>query len=180
MLIRHRERAWQCDGQLLLIVGEPGLGKSRLIEEFHGRLRDTPNAWVEWSCSQFLQNTPLHPIAEWGRQRFGSTDVPAERRLADLESSLAQVKLDPVANARAAFGHFAAGRTPAEFGAGGIALPAIGGADQLGDGRCQGAVGGAGVRGLALGRADSMLNHGCKKPPRGRFRSWRSAPLGVA
>ena len=99
MLMRHRERAWECDGQLLLIVGEPGLGKSRLIEEFHGRLRDTPNAWVEWSCSQFLQNTPLHPIAEWGRQRFGSTDAPAERRLADLESSLAQVKLDPVGNA---------------------------------------------------------------------------------
>src|SRR5215469_8296010 len=98
MLMRRWERAWQGDGQLLLIVGEPGLGKSRLIEEFHGRLRDTPHTWVEWSCSQFLQNTPLHPIAEWGRQRFGSTDVPAERRLADLESSLAQVKLDPADN----------------------------------------------------------------------------------
>ena len=81
-----------------MIVGEPGLGKSRLIEEFHARLRDTPHTWVEWSCSQLLQNTPLHPIAEWGRQRFGGADVPAERRLADLESSLAQVKLDPAEN----------------------------------------------------------------------------------
>ena len=42
--------------------------------------------------------TPLHPIAEWGRLRFGAADVPAERRLADLESSLAQVKLDPAEN----------------------------------------------------------------------------------
>jgi class 3 adenylate cyclase len=99
MLMRRWERARQGDGQLLLIVGEPGLGKSRLIEEFHGRLRDTPHTWVEWSCSQLLQNTPLHPIAEWGRQRFGNTDVPAERRLAELESSLTQVKLDPVENA---------------------------------------------------------------------------------
>jgi class 3 adenylate cyclase/predicted ATPase len=99
MLMRRWERARQGDGQLLLIVGEPGLGKSRLIEEFHGRLRDTPHTWVEWSCSQLLQNTPLHPIAEWGRQRFGSTDAPAERRLAELESSLAQVKLDPDENA---------------------------------------------------------------------------------
>jgi predicted ATPase len=41
----------------------------------------------------------LHPIAEWGRQRFGGGDVAAERRLAELESSLAQVKLDPVENA---------------------------------------------------------------------------------
>jgi AAA ATPase domain len=35
MLIRRWERARQGDGQLALIVGEPGLGKSRLIEEFH-------------------------------------------------------------------------------------------------------------------------------------------------
>ena len=54
---------------------------------------------MEWSCSQLLQNTPLHPIAEWGRQRFGGADMSAEQRLADLESSLAQVKLDPVENA---------------------------------------------------------------------------------
>ena len=99
MLTRRWERARQGDGQLVLIVGEPGIGKSRLIEEFHARLADTPHTWVEWSCSQLLQNTPLHPIAEWGRQRFGSADVPAEQRLADLETSLAQVKLDPAENA---------------------------------------------------------------------------------
>ena len=98
MLMRRWERARQGDGQLVMIVGEPGLGKSRLIEEFHDRLRDTPHTWVEWSCSQLLQNTPLHPIAEWGRARFGGADVPAERRLAELESSLAQVKLDPAEN----------------------------------------------------------------------------------
>ena len=86
MLMRRWERARQGDGQLVLIVGEPGLGKSRLIEEFHARLRETPHTWVEWSCSQLLQNTPLHPIAEWGRQRFGGADVPAEQRLADLEN----------------------------------------------------------------------------------------------
>jgi class 3 adenylate cyclase len=95
MLVRRWERARSGDGQLVLIVGEPGLGKSRLIEEFHARLSNTPHTWVEWSCSQLLQNTPLHPIAEWGRLRFGGADVPAERRLAELESSLAQVKLDP-------------------------------------------------------------------------------------
>ena len=57
-----------------------------------------PHTWVEWSCSQLLQNTPLHPIAEWGRQRFGGADVPTEQRLADLENSLTQVKLDPAEN----------------------------------------------------------------------------------
>jgi class 3 adenylate cyclase/predicted ATPase len=99
MLMRRWERARQGDGQLVLIVGEPGVGKSRLIEEFHGRLRDTPHTWLEWSCSQLLQNTPLHPIAEAWRQRFGGADVSAERRFAELESTLAQLKLDPVENA---------------------------------------------------------------------------------
>jgi len=99
LLMRRWERARHGDGQLVTIVGEPGLGKSRLVEEFHVRLRDVPHTWVEWSCSQLLQNTPLHPIAEWGRQRFGGADVSPEKRLADLESSLEQVKLDPAENA---------------------------------------------------------------------------------
>src|SRR5215469_7724265 len=99
MLMRRWGRARQGEGQLVLIVGEPGIGKSRLIEEFHGRLRDTPHTWLEWSCSQLLQNTPLHPIVEAGRQRFGGADVSAERRFADLESTLTQLKLDPAGNA---------------------------------------------------------------------------------
>ncbi len=48
------ERARQGDGQLVLIIGEPAIGKSRLIEEFHARLRETPHTWIEWSCSQLL------------------------------------------------------------------------------------------------------------------------------
>jgi class 3 adenylate cyclase len=99
ILLRRWERAHEGDGQLVLIIGEPGLGKSRLIEEFHTKLRETAHTWLEWSCSQLLQNTPLHPIAEWGRQRFGGADVPAERRLAELESTLAQINLDPAENA---------------------------------------------------------------------------------
>ena len=94
LLTRRWERAHRGEGQLALIVGEPGLGKSRLVEEFHARLGETPHTWVEWSSSQLLQNTPLHPIAEWGRQRFGA-DLPAEQRLADLENALELIGLDP-------------------------------------------------------------------------------------
>jgi len=43
MVTRRWERARARDGQLVMIVGEPGLGKSRLIEEFHARLRETPH-----------------------------------------------------------------------------------------------------------------------------------------
>ena len=94
LLSRRWERARAGEGQLVLIVGESGLGKSRLVAEFHARFAETPHTWVEWSASQLLQNTPLHPIAEWGRQRFG-VDAPAEQRLADLENTLRLVGLDP-------------------------------------------------------------------------------------
>ena len=50
--------------------------------------------WVEWASSQLLQNTPLHPITEWGRLRFGA-DLPADQRLADLENTLQLIGLDP-------------------------------------------------------------------------------------
>ena len=92
-LLRRWDRVRAGDGQFVLIVGEPGLGKSRLIEEFHTRLRETPHTWTECSSSQLLQNTPLHPLAEWGRLRFGE-DLPAEQRLADLENTLRLVGLD--------------------------------------------------------------------------------------
>jgi class 3 adenylate cyclase/predicted ATPase len=94
LLTQRWDRACKREGQLALIVGEPGLGKSRLMEEFHRRLGETPHTWVEWSSSQLLQNTTLYPIAEWGRQRFGA-DLPTEQRLADLENTLNLIGLDP-------------------------------------------------------------------------------------
>jgi hypothetical protein len=95
LIARSWERARSGEGQFVLVVGEPGIGKSRLIEEFHATLRETPYTWVEWCSSQLLQNTTLHPIAEWGRLRFGDAHVPNEQRLAELEAALAQVDLDP-------------------------------------------------------------------------------------
>ena len=94
LLTRRWERAQTGEGQLVLIVGEPGIGKSRLVEEFRAKLAGTPHTWIEWYALQLLQNTPLHPIAEWGRIRF-EPDSPTEQRLADLENTLALIGLDP-------------------------------------------------------------------------------------
>jgi class 3 adenylate cyclase/tetratricopeptide (TPR) repeat protein len=89
------ERSRKGVGQLALIVGEPGIGKSRLVQEFRARLGGTPHTFVEWSSSQLLQNTPLHPLTEWGRQRFGGLETPADKRLTDLESTLGLIGLHP-------------------------------------------------------------------------------------
>ena len=50
------------------------------------------------AARSFCRTRRCIPIAEWGRQRFGGAEIPAEQRLADLENSLAQVKLDPAEN----------------------------------------------------------------------------------
>jgi class 3 adenylate cyclase/predicted ATPase len=95
LLMRRWERARSGQGQFVQIVGEPGIGKSRLVEEFHARLGEAPYTWAEFSSSQLLQNTPLYPIAEWGRLRFGDAETPASQRFADLENTLQLVGLDP-------------------------------------------------------------------------------------
>jgi class 3 adenylate cyclase/tetratricopeptide (TPR) repeat protein len=96
LLTSRWERARVGEGQLALIVGEPGIGKSRLLREFRARLSVMPYSWADWNCSQLLQNSPLHPIAEWGRQRFDTAEAPAER-LAELEKALAAVGLEAIA-----------------------------------------------------------------------------------
>jgi hypothetical protein len=51
---RHRFR--------LSVVRSPSCSAISLSDV---RLAATPNTWVEWSASQLLHNTPLHPIIEW-------------------------------------------------------------------------------------------------------------------
>ena len=136
LLARRWSRALEGEGQLALIVGEPGIGKSRLIEEFRTRLGETPHTWVEWSSSQLLQNTPLHPIVEWGRQRFGARFA----RGAAPRRPRKHVGADRTGRRRicAPGGPFGrcrlAGGSPCEIRAGGIAAPATGGDDGLGSG----------------------------------------------
>ena len=82
LLARRWERARVGEGQLVLVVGEPGLGKSRLIEEFHARLAETPHTWVEWSASQLpaeyaaTSNRRMREAAIW----FGCARRAASRR----------------------------------------------------------------------------------------------------
>ena len=87
MLMRRWERARQGDGQFVMIVGEPGLGKSRLIEEFRLRLRETPHTWVEWAVRSFCK-TP-----RFIRSRNGAGSAlaaPMLRRSGALRTSRAR------------------------------------------------------------------------------------------
>ena len=125
---------------MVLLIGQLQPHIKTKNVELRTRLGETPHTWIEWSCSQLLQNTPLHPIADWGRQRDGSADVPAEQRLADLENSLTQIKLDPAENAPLLaplleINSIPAGPRPG-LSAGRVTTPTIVGDDGGGDGQC--------------------------------------------
>jgi len=58
------ERALGGEGGLLFVVGEPGIGKSRLVEEIRGRLSETAVTWLEGRCVSFGGSTPYLPLRE--------------------------------------------------------------------------------------------------------------------
>ena len=88
-------RALAGQGQLVLVVGEAGLGKSRLTEQFQSRLAEVPHTWVEFVCSQLLQNTPFHPFVDFAKRRLEEKESAPEDRLAALAAWHRAVGLDP-------------------------------------------------------------------------------------
>jgi class 3 adenylate cyclase/tetratricopeptide (TPR) repeat protein len=64
LLLSRWEHTCEGAGQVALIIGEPGIGKSRLVAEFHDRIRDAPHIWMESAGEQFFENTPFHAIIE--------------------------------------------------------------------------------------------------------------------
>ena len=76
-------------GQVVVLSGEPGIGKSRLVQVFHERLAAEPHVHVEWRCAPDAQQSPLQPvIAHLHRLlRWRPEDTPVTLRT--LEATLA-------------------------------------------------------------------------------------------
>ena len=73
-------------GQVVLVVGEAGIGKSRLLQTLRDRLSGERCARLRYFCSPFHQNTPFHPILDHiGRAAGLPGDDPADVKLDKLE-----------------------------------------------------------------------------------------------
>jgi class 3 adenylate cyclase len=77
-------------GQVVLVGGEAGIGKSRLVSVLRERLADEPHTWLECFASPHHTNSALFPVIGLVQRLLGSNrDVPAAERLARLEEVLA-------------------------------------------------------------------------------------------
>ncbi len=81
-------------GQVILLSGEAGIGKSRLVQMLKDHLTDERHTQLECRSSPYDQNTALYPITDFLQRllQWQQDDTP-EQRLEKLERELSQYRL---------------------------------------------------------------------------------------
>jgi class 3 adenylate cyclase len=71
LLLRRWDQVRNGEGRVVLLSGEPGIGKSRLIAALEQSLSGEPPGRVRLVCSPHYQDTPLHPIVRQIKRAAG-------------------------------------------------------------------------------------------------------------
>lgn len=78
-------------GRVACVLGEPGMGKSRLLAELHAAVERTDGSarWIEGRCLSYGETVPHHLVLDLVRSMIGASAAADESQVAqDLENSL--------------------------------------------------------------------------------------------
>jgi class 3 adenylate cyclase len=128
LLLRRWERAKKADGQVVLLSGEPGIGKSRMTAALAERLGEEPHYHLRYFCAPHHQGTALYPIiTQLEHAASFARDDPPAAKLGETQAALwARAPRPPAAARRRSCGSAvpqqrAGGRVVAARGRGGAA-----------------------------------------------------------
>jgi class 3 adenylate cyclase len=94
LLHRPWAQATSGQGQVVLLSGEPGIGKSRLVQVLQAQGTTAPQTRIAWRGSPLHQQSALYPvIADLDRRLGWHPDEPPAARLCTLEATLAAADL---------------------------------------------------------------------------------------
>lgn len=97
LLVDRWERARTGRTQIVVLSGEAGIGKSRLLHSFRERIAAAPHTWLDAECSPFAGATAFQPITELFSRGLGFDQIAdSGERLRTLER-LQLPDLDPEA-----------------------------------------------------------------------------------
>jgi len=88
MLLRRWRQAAQGDGRVMLIAGEPGIGKSRLAVALQELLRGEAHTHIRYFCSPHGQDTALYPVVSHLERIAGLAHDDAPKRKLDKLAAL--------------------------------------------------------------------------------------------
>jgi predicted ATPase len=94
-LLRERwAQAQSGHGQVVLLTGDAGIGKSRLVQMLKEHVAHEPHTRWECRSAEYYQNTPLYPLTDlFQRILQWQQDETSDEKLTKLEQALSQYRL---------------------------------------------------------------------------------------